>query len=79
MTARNRKNSTSNRMNISTALIIRPLSKLEVYKLGDILAHYRSLAVCSNIHLLVPIVADKTMSRMSGASDYIYSCFLSLK
>jgi len=60
MPARSRKNSTSNRMDTSTTLITRPLSKLEIYKLNDILAHYRSLAAYSNAHLLARTGAEKT-------------------
>jgi hypothetical protein len=60
MPARNRKDSTSNRLNISTTLIKHPLSKLEMYKLDDMLAYYRSLTACSNLHLLARTVAEET-------------------
>ncbi|KAH4962938.1 hypothetical protein HBI18_090600 [Parastagonospora nodorum] len=60
MPARSRKESTSNRMNISMTLIKLPVSKLEIYKLDDMLAHYRSLTACSNLHLLARTVAEET-------------------
>jgi hypothetical protein len=73
-----RKNSTSNRMDISSTLILRPLSKLEIYKLYDMLAPYLCHEPSAALHLPAERDADKLMCRKLGTSNQICSFILTL-